>query len=74
MLSKKTSLIIAIFTWISIIGCTSETKDLLDLALDAPGREAIDTDRMGVNNFFVNSQFGSISTQYSDIKSNIKLN
>jgi hypothetical protein len=29
---------------------------------------------MGVNNFFVNSQFGSISTQYSDIKSNIKLN
>lgn len=53
-------------------GC-KETSNLLDLALDPPGRKTIDVSRMGVNNFFVDPEFGSISGQYSDIKNNLKL-
>lgn len=48
------------------IGCT-DAGDLLDLALDPPSRHPIDQTKVGVNNFFVNNEFGSIDAQYKDI-------
>lgn len=56
---------------ITLAACDSEQRRLIDLALDPPKRETIDTSRVGVNNFFVDSQFGGIATQYSDIKNNL---
>jgi len=50
-------------------GCDS--GDLLDLALDPPSRKTIDTSKVGVNNFFVDRQFGSINDQWLDIRDNI---
>src|SRR5262249_11399576 len=41
---------------------------------DQPGREDIDRSKLGVNNFFLNSeQFGSIPDQYSDITQTLKI-
>ena len=47
--------------------------ELLGIALDPPKRQKIDKSLVGVNDFFVDSQFGSISEQYSDIRSNLGL-
>ncbi len=60
-------------TLYSASGC-SDAKDLIELGLDPPGRESIDVSRMGVNNFFVNSEFGSISEQFRDINETLGLN
>lgn len=46
----------------------SDAGDLLDLALDSPDRRPIDKSRVGVNNFFVNREFGSIPEQYQEIR------
>jgi hypothetical protein len=66
-----------VFAFIFSLGACSETddlKDLLELELDPPDRKTIDHSRMGVNNFFVNSEFGNIPTQYSTIKNTLRLN
>ncbi len=56
------------------LSCTSEVKDLIDIALDPPSRQSIDRSRTGVNNFFVNREFGSIPEQYSEIQGTLGLN
>lgn len=49
-------------------GCDS-ASDLIDLAIDSPERRPIDRSRMGLNNFFVDtSSFGSIPTQFTEIR------
>ena len=53
--------------------CTSDGDELLELALDPPSRKSIDRSRTGVNNFFVNSEFGSIQSQYSEIRNTLGL-
>ena len=65
---KKITLFILLIT---IIGCGAE--DLVDLALDPPSRKRIDTSLVGVNNFFVNSEFGSTDSQYSEIRNTLGL-
>lgn len=55
-----------------ISGC-GEAKDMVELAIDGPGRKQIDTSRMGVNNFFVDREFGSINDQYFEIKNVLRL-
>lgn len=56
------------------LSCTSEVKDLIDIALDPPSRQPIDRSRTGVNNFFVDREFGSISAQYSEIQRTLGIN
>lgn len=56
-----------------IFGCSSGTEDLLGIALDPPSRKPIDTSIMGVNNFFIHPEFGSIPEQFADIQRNIRL-
>lgn len=58
---------------IALTACDSNTKELIDLAIDKPSRKPIDISKTGVNNFFVDNQFGTIATQYSDIKSTLGL-
>jgi hypothetical protein len=53
-----------------LYGC-SDAGDLLDLAFNPPGRKPIDRSKVGVNNFFVDREFGSIEGQYDDIRSNL---
>lgn len=66
--------ILVIFIITSSAACSSDdVKDLVDLAVDDPDREQIDVSRMGVNNFFVNREFGSTSAQYSEIKNTLGL-
>ena len=48
------------------IGC--DAQDLLDVALDPPKRKPIDTSIVGVNNFFVLDEFGSIEDQFLEIR------
>lgn len=61
---------------LSLCACekTDELKDLVDLKMDPPSREQIDASRVGVNNFFTNSRFGSIATQYETIQHTLRLN
>ena len=47
--------------------------DLLDLALSPPGRESIEGLNIGVNNFFVNPQFGTTSEQFNNIQGELGL-
>lgn len=74
---KNNIKIIFLFFLISFLStltaCDSSTKDLIDLAIDKPSRKPIDIGKTGVNNFFVNSQFGTISAQYSEIKGTLGL-
>ena len=54
-----------------VTGCGGSGSDLIDLIeneLDPPSRRQINQDKTGVNNFFVNSEFGSISVQASTMK------
>ncbi len=53
--------------------CACDSGPLIDLALNPPGRKPIDNLQIGVNNFFVDREFGSISEQYSDIRDNIRI-
>ncbi len=55
-------------------GDIGDVENLIDLALDEPSREPVDTSRVGVNNFFVDREFGTIGQQYSDINNNLGLN
>jgi hypothetical protein len=49
----------------------SDSRDLLSLALSPPGREPLQRELIGVNNFFVDREFGTIREQYQDISQNI---
>lgn len=53
-----------------LLGC-SDAGDLLGIALDPPSRKTIDTSLVGVNNFFVNREFGSTDEQYSEIRNTL---
>lgn len=70
---KRTLLFWLITFLFALTACDSGTKDLIDLAIDKPSRKPIDVGKMGVNNFFVDSQFGTISAQYSEIKGTLGL-
>ncbi|HMO17096.1 MAG TPA: cellulase family glycosylhydrolase [Oligoflexia bacterium] len=56
----------------SFFAC-SDASDLLSLALSPPKREPIQKELVGVNNFFVDREFGSISEQYDDISKTLGL-
>ena len=72
MIHKCAVLIFVYFTILmSITGCGSDAKELLDLALNPPSRKTIDTSRMGINAFFVNPGFGTIEERYNDIQNNL---
>lgn len=45
-----------------------DAKDLVDLAVDSPERKPIDRSKVGINNFFVHPEFGSIESQYHEIR------
>lgn len=51
----------------------SDAGDLVGLAFDPPSRKPIDQSKVGVNSFFVESGFGSISEQYRDISQTLGL-
>ena len=53
-------------------GC-GDSSELLDLALGPTGRKPIDVSRTGVNNFFVDPQFGNVQQQFSEIKNTLGL-
>ncbi len=53
-----------------IVAC-GDAAELLDIALDPPSRKPIDKSLVAMNNFFVDSEFGTISQQYADISSNL---
>ncbi len=70
-LFKLPRLIIASILLAGGLAC-SDAKDLLDLALSPPGRQPLQRELVGVNNFFVHQQhFGSIGQQYNDISGNL---
>lgn len=48
-------------------------KDVIDVGLNEPDREAIDTQRLGVNAFVNDARFGTISGQFNEIKNTLKL-
>lgn len=52
------------------LSCGSSVGDLVD-TIEDPDRKPIDQSRTGVNNFFVDSEFGTISEQYRDIRTNL---
>ena len=58
---------------ITLSASCSDAGDLIGLALSPPSRKPIDKNITGVNNFFVDQHFGSISEQYSDIHSTLGL-
>ncbi|HQH28992.1 MAG TPA: cellulase family glycosylhydrolase, partial [Oligoflexia bacterium] len=55
-----------------VSGC-SDAGDILDLALNPLERKEIDTSIMGVNNFFVDREFGSIPEQFTEIRDTLGL-
>ncbi|OVE80303.1 hypothetical protein BVY02_00780 [bacterium J17] len=68
------TIIFLILLSLSSSSCGSSTDDIIDVIdteLDPPSRKTIDVSRMGVNNFFVNPEFGTIANQYLDIRDNL---
>ena len=63
-----------VFFLLVLSGCGSSVKEVLNVIVDEPDRKAIDTSVLGVNAFFNNSNFGSISAQAREIKNDLKLN
>lgn len=57
----------------STLGMGCDAKDLLDVALDPPSRKPIDASLVGVNNFFVLDEFGSIEDQFLEIRDTLGL-
>ncbi len=56
------------------LGCNSSTiDDLQEITEDVP-RRSIDTSRLGVNAFVNDGRFGSIGTQFSEVKNVLRLN
>jgi hypothetical protein len=68
MKPKLVKLLAAALSLVFLFGCASDAGELLDLALNPPDRKPIDRTILGVNNFFVDPEFGSISAQYSEIR------
>ncbi len=54
----------------AILSCGSSVDELVD-TIEDPDRQPIDKSRTGVNNFFVDREFGNISEQYRDIRTNL---
>jgi hypothetical protein len=52
---------------LSLTSC-SDAGDLLNLAFDSPSRKPIERARLGINNFFVDREFGSIEEQFLEIR------
>lgn len=53
-----------------VAACSSDVEDLIELA-DGVDRKTIDTSRIGVNNFFVDREFGSIAQQHAEIRNTL---
>ena len=58
----------------SMWGCSSSDLEKLIESVDTPDRKPLTKSTIGVNNFFVNSEFGDIDAQYSDIKGTLGVN
>ncbi len=58
---------------LSFAACT-DAGELLDLALDSPSRKPIDRSRLGINNFFVDREFGTIEEQFLEIRDKLGIN
>lgn len=71
-ISRK-SLVLPLLAILALLSACNSTEDLIDLALDPPQRRTIDTSRMGVNNFFIDPEFGTIPQQYSEIQNTLGL-
>ena len=57
-----------------LISCdSSDIKDSIELAEGVP-RETINADMLGTNSFLNDNRFGSIDSQLSDVKNNLRLN
>jgi hypothetical protein len=57
------------------LGCnTGGVRDVIDVALNEPDRQTIDTNRLGVNAFVNDSRFGSIATQFAEVKNTLRVN
>ena len=65
--SFSRALAVVVVTMLFLTSCDS--GQLLDLALNPPGRKSIGGLNVGVNNFFVHREFGSINQQYNEIHS-----
>lgn len=63
---------VAIYALVAAVGCGSSVEELID-TIEDPDRKPIDQSRVGVNNFFVHREFGSINEQYSDITNTLGL-
>jgi hypothetical protein len=57
--------------FVASLSACSGVEDVVDVAVDPPERKPLDYSKVAVNNFFVNSQFGSIPEQWNDIRNNL---
>lgn len=64
-------LVAALIAVLGVAACASDSSDLVELAFDPPSRKPIDRSLVGVNNFFVNPEFGDIPAQYSEIRNTL---
>lgn len=71
-LGKSVAILSLLFILTNLQAC-DDAKDLISLALSPPGREPIQKELVGVNNFFVDREFGTIDEQYQDISKNLNL-
>ena len=74
-ISMTTRIRFAFLSILSLAVCacnSSDIKDAIDIADGVP-RKTIDVSRLGVNSFANDSRFGSIPSQFGDIKNNLGL-
>jgi len=67
-------MLISFLSLFSSCNSAENLGDLLDLVIDPPERESIDTSRLGLNNFFVDPEFGNITQQYAEIQNTLGVN
>lgn len=66
-------LVALLLALVALPGCSSDTKELIELETNPPSRKPIDVSRTGVNNFFVDRAFGTIPQQYREIRDTLGL-
>lgn len=57
---------------LSAAGCNSSLSDIIEV-IEEPSRKTIDTTRLGVNAFFNDARFGSISDQAQEVRNTLGL-
>lgn len=73
-MNTKHRVLSCLLLFLFIFGCAADAKDLIEVVMDPPSRETIDRSRVGINNFFADSTFGTTREQFLEMRDTLGVN